>query len=144
MTPEIANVIEKYINKPNGPIKKIYPAIDHIDFTYIGKGNPKTQRYVNPSNYLRDGWIEVTVWMKMPLEFNEDLWGLHEVDEIYMMEKHIRGSLYKLFNVREDLPYNLEVYAPREENSGVIDSDWRLISVHREVEGIVNTINPDD
>ena len=147
MTPEIANAIEKYINKPSGPIKSIYPAIDHIDFNYIEKDNPKAvELMVRPhqNHYLSGGWVEVTIWMKMPLEFDEDLWGLHEVDEVYLMDHHIRGSLYKLFNVRKNLPYNMEVYAPREENSGVIDSDWRLISVFREVEYVTNTINPDD
>ena len=107
MRPIIEKAIEKYLNSPDGDIKRIYPVIDKIDFNYR----------LAPLNiqdlYLKD-YVTVDLYLNTPPTEDpphiDDLWYLYRLDEHYLMDYHM-PRIYKLFGL-DNFSYMTNVYTP--------------------------------
>ena len=107
MRPVVEKAIEKYLNSPDGDIKRIYPVIDKIDFNYR----------LAPLNiqdlYLKD-YVTVDLYLNTPPTEDpphiDDLWYLYRLDEHYLMDYHM-PRIYKLFGL-DNFSYMTNVYTP--------------------------------
>ena len=107
MKPAVEKAIQKYLNSPDGDIKRIYPVIDKIDFNYR----------LAPLNiqdlYLKD-YVTVDLYLNTPPTEDpphiDDLWYLYRLDEHYLMDYHM-PRIYKLFGL-DNFSYMTNVYTP--------------------------------
>lgn len=107
MKPSVEKAIQKYLNSPDGDIKRIYPVIDKIDFNYR----------LAPLNiqdlYLKD-YVTVDLYLNTPPTEDpphiDDLWYLYRLDEHYLMDYHM-PRIYKLFGL-DNFSYMTNVYTP--------------------------------
>ena len=107
MRPAVEKAIQKYLNSPDGDIKRIYPVIDKIDFNYR----------LAPLNiqdlYLKD-YVTVDLYLNTPPTEDpphiDDLWYLYRLDEHYLMDYHM-PRIYKLFGL-DNFSYMTNVYTP--------------------------------
>jgi len=104
MKPAVEKAIEKYLNSPDGDIKKIYPIIDKVDFNYrLAPPNTHPRLYVTVDLYLDTPPTE-----KHP--YPVDLWSYYNLDEIYLMDYHM-PNIYRLFGLKS-YPYIINVHTP--------------------------------
>ena len=104
MKPAVEKAIQKYLNSPDGDIKRIYPV---IDFNYR----------LAPLNiqdlYLKD-YVTVDLYLNTPPTEDpphiDDLWYLYRLDEHYLMDYHM-PRIYKLFGL-DNFSYMTNVYTP--------------------------------
>ena len=107
MKPAVEKAIQKYLNSPDGDIKRIYPVIDKIDFNYR----------LAPLNiqdlYLKD-YVTVDLYLNTPPTEDpphiDDLWYLYRLDEHYLMDYHM-PRIYKLFGL-DNFSYMTNIYTP--------------------------------
>ena len=110
MKPAVEKAIQKYLNSPDGDIKRIYPVIDKIDFNYR----------LAPLNiqdlYLKD-YVTVDLYLNTPPTEDpphiDDLWYLYRLDEHYLMDYHM-PRIYRLFGL-DNFSYMTNVYIPNTE-----------------------------
>ena len=111
MKPAVEKAIEKYLNSPDGDIKKIYPIIDKVDFNYHLEvptfddkyGGSDWKPYVIVDLYLNTHPTEESPY---PI----DLWSYYNLDEIYLMDYHM-PNIYRLFGL-DKYPYIVNVHTP--------------------------------
>jgi len=107
MRPDVEKAIQKYLNSPDGDIKRIYPVIDKIDFNYrLAPPNTHPRLYVTVDLYLN------TPPMEEPPSI-DDLWSLYNLDEHYLMDYHM-PRIYRLFGL-DNFSYMTNVYIPNTE-----------------------------
>ena len=107
MKPAVEKAIQKYLNSPDGDIKRIYPVIDKIDFNYR----------LAPLNiqdlYLKD-YVTVDLYLNTPPTEepipHDYLWSYYNLDEHYLMDYHM-PRIYKLFGL-DNFSYMTNVYTP--------------------------------
>ena len=107
MKPAVEKAIQKYLNSPDGDIKRIYPVIDKIDFNYR----------LAPLNiqdlHLKD-YVTVDLYLNTPPTEDpphiDDLWYLYRLDEHYLMDYHM-PKIYRLFGL-DNFSYMTNIYTP--------------------------------
>ena len=107
MKPAVEKAIQKYLNSPDGDIKRIYPVIDKIDFNYR----------LAPLNiqdlYLKD-YVTVDLYLNTPPTEepipHDYLWSYYNLDEHYLMDHHM-PRIYKLFGLN-NFSYMTNIYTP--------------------------------
>ena len=134
MTPEVEKIINDYLNSPTGKIRQVYPVVEKIDLKYYT--NPAAEKsYYRGAPIMSDAWLGINVYLNSPIDMVEDLWDTHNFDWGWMMDHHITGDVVKLFGGKK-LPYDLKVYAPRDEEdydsmlrvNSPEDSHWKYIT----------------
>ena len=126
MKPAVEKAIEKYLNSPDGDIKKIYPIIDKVDFNYHLEVPTFDDKY-GGSDWKP--YVIVDLYLNTPPTedppHTDDLWYLYRLDEHYLMDYHM-PNIYRLFGL-DNFSYITNVYTPdtkggyhnmRELNSG--------------------------
>ncbi len=113
MRPVVEKAIEKYLNSPDGDIKRIYPVIDRVDFKYR-KHQPGIDVYDGKRAYHDGDYVTMDLYLKtQPTEEpipHDFLWSYYNLDEHYLMDYHM-PKIYRLFGL-DNFSYMTNIYTP--------------------------------
>jgi|TARA_R100000664_G_scaffold20584_2_gene29802 hypothetical protein len=116
MRPDVEKAIQKYLNSPDGDIKRIYPVIDRIDFNHR-KHQPDIDVYDGKIAYHDGNYVTMDLYLNTPPMEEppsiDDLWSLYNLDEHYLMDYHM-PRIYRLFGL-DNFSYMTNVYIPNTE-----------------------------